>query len=164
DYTYSNYFIGRTASFANDGTVVNNAGVAAQQIMIRDGGLKLRIDQYEFLQGRSQDWVAAINLTSTLPKAILPLSVPLKLFLDIGSFSEAWNANAETGKFLYVGGLQLSVVKGIVNIYVPLVYSNDFKTYLKTLPQQNTLTKKITFSIDLHRVTAKKLAGKHLPF
>jgi hypothetical protein len=34
DYTYSNYFIGRTASFANDGTVVNNAGIAAQQIMI----------------------------------------------------------------------------------------------------------------------------------
>jgi hypothetical protein len=108
--------------------------------------------------------VAAINLTTTLPKAILPLPLPLKLFLDIGSFSEAWKAGGETGKFLYVGGFQLSFIKGLVNIYVPLVYSNDFKTYLKTLPEQNTLAKKITFSIDLHRVTAKKLAGNYLPF
>ncbi len=163
DYTYSNYFIGRTASFANDGSVAPNNGLSAQQIMVRDGGLKLRIDQYEFLQGRSQDWVAALNFTSALPKAILPIPVPLKLFLDVGTYAESWKEGAETSRFLYIGGLQLSLVKNTVNIYMPIVYSNEFKTYLKTLPEQNTFVKRLTFSIDLHRFGVNKPFQKIFP-
>ncbi len=164
DYTYSNYFLGRTASFANEGSVYQNAGLAAQQIMIKDGGLKLRVDQYEFLQGRSKDWVSAINLTSTLPNGSLPFQLPIKLFLDVGTFSEAWQTGAETSAFLFVGGLQLSLLKNLVNVYAPLVYSADFKTYLKALPEQNTFGKRLTFSIDLHRWNGQKLFGKLFPY
>jgi len=164
DYTYSNYFFGRSASYANDGSVYKNGGFAAQQIMIRDGGLKLRLDQYEFLQGRSQDWVSAINLTTTLPGGIFPFAVPLKLFLDVGTFSEAWKAGAETSTFLYVGGLQLSILKNAIAIYAPLVYSADFKTYLKALPEQNTFGKRLTFSINLHQLNGQKMFGKLFPY
>lgn len=157
DYTYSNYFFGRTASYANENVVKPNGGLAAQQIMVRDGGMKLRIDQYDFLQGRSEDWVAAINLNTSLPPKLFPVKLPLKLFLDFGTYAEAWKEDPPTSRILYVGGLQFSLLKDIVNVYVPVLYSSDFRTYLKTLPEQNTLGKKITFSIDLHRVTTSKL-------
>jgi hypothetical protein len=164
DFTYSNYFVGRTASFGNDESVSKNNGLAAQQIMIRDGAMKLRIDQYEFLQGRSDDWVAAMSFNTSLPKNIFPIAIPLKLFLDVGTFSEAWKSDPQTSKFLYVGGLQLSLIKNIVNIYAPLIYSSDFKTYLKTLPEQNKFGKKITFSIDIHRITKQTFLGNTFSF
>ncbi len=164
DYTYSNYFLGRTASFGNDASIRKNSGLAAQQVMIRDGAMKLRIDQYEFLQGRSEDWVAAMNFTTTLPKNIFPIPIPLKLFLDVGTFSEAWKNDAQTSRFLYVGGLQLSLLKNIINIYAPIIYSNDFKTYLKTLPEQNKFAKKITFSIDIQRISKQTVFGNSFAF
>ncbi len=163
DYTYNSYFLGRTASYANDDAVDRNSGLAAQQIAIRDGGLKLRIDQYEFLQGRSEKWVASLNLNTSIPKSLLPIPVPVKLFADIGSYAEAWKEEPETGKFLYVAGLELSLIKDIVHIYLPVFYGNEFRTYLKTLPGQNSLRRRLTFSIDLKRITGKNLLGHTYP-
>jgi len=157
DFTYSNYFVGRTASSSNsDDAVVRNKGLGAHQIMIRDGAFKLRFDQYEFLQGRSEDWVAAANLTTSIPKKILPF-IPLKLFLDIGSYAEAWDAKATGSRFLYVGGLQLSVLNNLINIYAPIVYSNEFKEYVK-LDKLNFL-KRLSFSIDLQQIQLKRITN-----
>ena len=99
DYTYGNYFIGRTASYALEKESIKNEGIAAQQIMIRDGGLKMRIDQYDFVQGRSDNWVAALNLNSTLPNHLFPIDLPIRLFFDFGTYSEAWQSNPPTNKF-----------------------------------------------------------------
>lgn len=164
DFTYSNYFVGRSASVANDNSTISNAGLAAQQIMIRDGGFKLRLDQYHFLQGRSQQWVAALNFNTSLPPQLLPFKIPLKAFLDIGSFAEAWEEDATISRFLYVGGLQLSLFKNVLNIYTPLVYSKDFKDNLKTSPEQNKFFKKLTFSIDFNQLTLKNLSNNQFSF
>jgi len=142
DYTYSNYFIGR-----NEFT-----GSLSQQIMVRDGGLKLRTDLFQGIQGRSDDWVAALNFTSSLPHGFLPPQIPLKIFLDIGSYSDAWHANAPTSKFLYTAGLQLSLFHDLLNVYAPLFYSSDFRNSLKTVPEENTFLKKLSFSIDLQNL------------
>jgi hypothetical protein len=158
DYTYSNYFIGRTASFANDpGAVVKNRGLGAQQIMIRDGAFKLRLDQYDFLQGRSDNWIAAINFNTSLPKNILPFELPLKLFADIGTFSQAWEKGSNTSRFLFVSGVQLSLFRELVNIYAPILYSNEFRDNLKSIPDQNTFFKRLTFSINVQSVNTRKL-------
>jgi hypothetical protein len=164
DYTYSNYFLGRTASYANDASVVKNSGLAAQQIMIRDGGLKLRLDQYEFLQGRSDDWVAAVNFSTTLPEKLFPIKLPVKLFFDAGTFAQAWEKNETISRFLYVGGLQLSLFRNVVNIYAPIVYSNEFRDNLKTLPEQNTFFKRLTFSIDFNQLSPRNLTGNKFSF
>lgn len=157
DFTYSNYFVGRTASSGNaDDAVVKNKGLGAHQIMIRDGAFKLRFDQYEFLQGRSENWVAAANLTTSIPKKILPF-IPLKLFLDIGSYAEAWEAGATGSRFLYVGGLQLSVIHNLINIYAPIVYSNEFKEYVKL--DKLTFFKRLSFSIDLRQIQLKRITN-----
>lgn len=164
DYTYGTYFIGRTASYAADASVVENNGLAAQQILLRDGGFKLRLDAFEFLQGRSENWVAALNLNTTLPRTLLPAFIPLKLFLDIGTYAEAKGQDAIGSRILYVGGLQLSLLRNAINIYAPVVYSAPFRDNLKTLPEQNTFLKRLTFSIDLGQLSLQRLTRNKFSF
>ncbi len=153
DYTYSNYFIGRNEF----------EGFASQQIMMRDGGLKLRTDVFQNLQGRSDNWVAAMNFNTTLPASIIPKQVPLKVFFDIGTYADAWGNSAPTSKFLYVGGLQLSLIKNIINIYAPLIYSSDFSSQLKSLSTENNFFKKISFSIDIQNINLRRI-NRNIPF
>ena len=154
DYTYSNYFIGRNES----------QGFSAQQIMMRDGGLKIRTDLFQDLQGRSDNWVASINLNTTLPGNVIPTALPLRVFLDIGTYAEAWKKDATTSRFLFVGGLQLSLLKELINIYVPVIYSKEFRDNLKTVPEENKFLKKISFNIDIHRLNLRRLTGNKVPF
>ncbi len=163
DYTYSNYFIGRSASVANGAGPIANKGLGAQQIMIRDGGLKMILDEYDHLQGRSENWVAAVNLTSTLPGSIFPERFPLKLFLDIGTYAEAWKNDPPTSRFLYTAGLQLSLLKNVLNVYLPVFYSSDFKNELKSTYPTNRLLKSISFSIDIQNFNLGKI-NKNLDF
>jgi len=153
DYTYSNYFIGR-----NEYT-----GFASQQIMQRDGDLKIRVPSFPWLEGRSDNWVSSLNLTSTLPISIVPQWLPLKVFLGVGTYADAWKGDALTSRFLYVGGLQLSLFHDILNFYAPIFYSSDFSNQLKTLPDQNTFWKKISFSIDVQNIHLRKIF-RNIPF
>ena len=153
DYTYGNYFIGRNE--AN--------GFASQQIMMRDGGLKIRTDLFQNLQGRSDDWVASVNLNSTIPQ-LFPIKIPVKVFLDAGTYAEAWDKQANNNRFIYVAGLQLSLFKDLLNIYAPLLLSKEFRDNLKTVPEENKFVKRISFSIDVQRVNLRRLAGNKFPF
>jgi hypothetical protein len=151
DYTYSNYFIGRSEFI----------GLASQQIMERDGNVHLRTDLFQGLQGRSDNWVASLNLRTTLPRQIVPEWLPLKLFFDAGTYAEAWTDNPPTSHFLYAGGFELDLLHDVLRIYAPLVYSSDFSNQLKTVPDQNSFWKKISFSIDLGNIDLHKIiAGK----
>lgn len=154
DYTYSNYFIGRNES----------EGTASQQIMMRDGGLKIRTDLFQDLQGRSDNWIASLNLNTTLPTSIVPKFLPLRLFLDIGTYAPAWKKGSSKSRFLYVGGLQVSIIKGLINVYAPLLYSKEFGDNLKTVPDENKFLRKISFSIDLQRLNMRRLTGNKFPF
>lgn len=150
DYTYSNYFLGRTASSSYVNTPVENDGLAAQQIMIPNtGGLKFRLDPAASVQGKSENWITAVNLNTTLPNNLFPVKLPVKIFFDVGTYAEAWRENTLGSRFLYIGGVQLSLFKNVLNVYVPLIYSKDFKEYLRTDKEANQFLKKITFSIDI---------------
>lgn len=154
DYTYSNSFIGRNKS----------EYFLSQQIMLRDGGLKLRTDLFQDLQGRSDNWVSSINFNTTLPEKLFPVRIPVRIFLDIGTYAEAWKKEAATSRFLYVGGLQLSLFKNLLNIYAPLIYSSEFKDNLKTVPNENKFFQRLSFSIDLHRFDLRRITGYKVPF
>ncbi len=156
DYLYEDYFIGRSATYALDRPSVPNQGYSAQQIMNRDGGLKLRIDDLDYLQGKSSDWVSALNFNTSLPAGLFPFPVPIRIFFDVGTYSEAWQNNPPTSKFLYTGGIQLSLFKNVLNIYAPLIYSSDFKPAFSALPYG----RRITFSIDIQNLRYKKFIRK----
>lgn len=158
DYTYSNYFLGRTASSAYGDIPIKNGGLAAQQLMLQNtGGLKFRMDKYDYLKGVSENWIAAINLSTTLPEKLFPVKIPLKVFFDAGTYAEAWEKDPLTPRILYTAGLQLSLFKDVLTIYAPLFYSGDFRNTLKTDPEQNKFSKKIFFSINLENISIKKL-------
>jgi hypothetical protein len=159
DYTYSDYFIGRNKF----------EGLPSQQIMMRDGGFKVRTDLLASKVGKTDDWLIAVNFTSPVPTGINPLSllpvkIPLKVFVDIGTYAEAWKKDAEGDRFLFDGGLQLSLLKNTVNIYLPLIYSKVYKDYIQsTLEKKNRLFKTISFNIDISNFSLKKI-DRRLPF
>jgi len=158
DYTYSNYFIGRS-EFDK---------FSSQQILIRDGGFKVRTDLLSNKIGKTDNWLMAANFTSPIPRAINPLSVlpfrlPIKMFLDIGTYAEAWKKNAPTGRFVYDAGLQLSLFRNVVNIYVPILYSNVYKDYVNSTIVEKKFWKNISFSIDLQNINLKRLVPQ-IPF
>ncbi|HXB93893.1 MAG TPA: hypothetical protein VNU70_02005, partial [Puia sp.] len=153
DYTYSGYFIGRNEF----------SGGASQQIMDRDGNLPLRTDLFQALQGRSDNWVAAIDFRSTFPRFLVPEWLPLKAFFNAGTYAEAWGTTPPTSRFLYVAGLEIDLLRDVVRIYAPLFYSSDFSGQLKTVPDQNTFWKKLSFTINLQNIDFSKLFG-NMPF
>lgn len=151
DYSYSNYFVGRNEF----------QGTSSQQIMIRDGGFKVRSDLLSNKIGKTDDWLTALNLTSDFPKIInplqvLPVQIPLKVFLDVGTYTEAWQNNPSTGKFIYDAGLQISLYKNLVNIYFPLLYSKIYSNYFKSTIPENRFWKTISFSIDIQNFQLDK--------
>lgn len=152
DYTYSNYFIGRNEF----------EGWQNQQIMQRDGFFKVRTDLLSNKIGKTDNWLMAFNFNGDIPDAInilsaLPIKIPLKFFVDIGTYADAWNENPATGKFLYDAGLQLSFAKGLVNIYVPILYSKVYKDYFNSTLGNKKFWKNISFSIDIQQLQINKL-------
>jgi hypothetical protein len=153
DYTYSDYFIGRNKF----------EGIASQQIMVRDGGFKVRTDLLADKVAKTDDWLLAANFNTTIPSSInpltmLPVKIPLKIFLDIGTYAEAWKQKAENDRFLYDAGLQISFLKETFNIYVPLIYSSVYRDYLQsTIQKKERFRKKISFSIDISNFSFRKI-------
>ena len=151
DYTYSNYFVARNEF----------EGARSQQIMIRDGGFKVRTDLLSNKVGKTDNWLAALNLNSDLLTSMKFFpnqsgTNSLKLFLDIGTYAEAWDKNSFTGKFLYDAGLQISLLKNLVNVYIPVLYSKIYRDYYKSTIPKDRFLKTISFSIDIQNFRLNK--------
>lgn len=151
DYTYSNYFVGRNKF----------EGWASQQIMIRDGAFKVRTDLLSDKVGQTDNWLAAANFTTGIPDkfdplSVLPFKIRLKAFADIGTYAEAWDKDANSGRFVFDAGLQLSLLKETVNVYFPLFYSNVFKDYYRSYLGNNHFWKTVSFSIDFNTLRHNK--------
>jgi len=153
DYTYSDYFAGRNKF----------QGFQSQQIMVRDGGFKVRTDLLASKVAKTDDWLMAANFSTTIPSGInplnlLPIKIPLKFFFDIGTYAEAWKQKAETDRFLFDAGFHIPLLKETVNIYIPLIYSTVYGDYFKsTIAKKERFWKKISFSIDISNFSFRKI-------
>ncbi|MBA2501021.1 MAG: M1 family metallopeptidase [Chitinophagaceae bacterium] len=154
DYTYSDYFVGRNEF----------EGFANQQMMIRDGGFKVRTDLLAEKTGKTDDWLMAVNFSTTIPESInplqvLPVKIPLKIYADAGTYAGAWEKDAESDRFLFNAGLQISLFKNVLNIYMPVLYSNVYKDYIQsTIDKKGRFFKTISFSIDFSQVKTSSLS------
>ena len=152
DYTYSDYFVGRNEF----------EGLASQQIMMRDGGFKVRTELLADKIGKTDNWLMAINFSTSIPSNInplnvLPVKIPLKLFVDIGTYSDVWEKNSTEDRFLFDAGLHIPLFKETVNIYIPLLYSKVYKDYIKsTLDKKNRFLKTISFAINIADLNLRK--------
>ena len=145
DYTYQNYFAGRN----------EYEGIASQQIMMRDGGFKVRTDRLSNKVGKSDDWLLAVNATIDVPDRLnilhlLPVKIPLRIFADIGTHAGAWKSDEGEPRLLFDAGLQLSLLRSTFNIYIPLWYGKVYRDYFRSVPD-NGFLQRISFSIDIHR-------------
>jgi hypothetical protein len=145
DYTYSHYFLGRNEF----------EGAASQQIAMRDGGFKFRTDLKSPEVGKSDNWLIALNLSSSVPNninplSILPVKIPLKVYADLGTYAEAWDQNSTEDRFLFDAGLQLSVLKDFLNIYIPVIHSKVFKEYYNSYLSKPRFWKSISFAINFY--------------
>ncbi len=145
DYTYSTYFTGRN-QFDK---------FSSYQILQRDGFFKFRTDLLANKIGRTDNWISSINLVSDVPNAInplqaLPIKVPLKLFVDIGTYAEVWKKNNTDQKFIFDAGISLSLFKGLIELYAPLLYSKPFAEYSQQLWGKKRSFKNYAFSINFN--------------
>jgi hypothetical protein len=150
DYTYSNYLIGRNAF----------NGWKSQQIAMRDGGFKIKTDLLSNKIGKSDDWLIAVNFTTSIPDEInpttlMPLKIPLKIFADVGAYSTATNNTKNKKQILFNAGIQIDVLKTI-HIYIPLIYSKEYDDYLKSMYTKKRFLKSVSFSIDLLWLNPRK--------
>lgn len=135
DYRYDGLYLGRGARAGN---------WAEQQLGRRQGGFRAPISP-AFGFGRSNTYLAAVNLDADLPLRELPL--PLVAFFDGGYYGAKATANDPVGgEFNWVGGAGLSVFQGRVGVYLPLIADPDTRDLLK---QRGSLLDRLSFRLSL---------------
>ena len=144
DYTYSGYFVGRNET----------SGWMAQQMMERDGFFKiLTANLAGFSVGLSDNWLSALNLAADIPdnyNFLKSFNGTVKLFFDIGTYSDLWSDVPPAGRFLYDAGIQVSLFRSLVNVYIPVLYSKVYKDRYSAISNgQSYFWKTVSFNINL---------------
>ena len=154
DYRYDDFFFGRTET----------EGIWSQQVSPwREGGMKVPFGS-PFSEGRSNDFIFAVNLKADLPQD-LPLKLPLKPYFDIGYYNDARPISSDLtfGDQLWLqGGFALEFGKGIVGIYLPVLHSKNLRGEAGLLDAsgRDNFWKRISFSINMHALNPWKFADK----
>lgn len=137
DYLFESNFIGRNVY----------RGLAFSQFADVDGALKVWSPL-----GQSPEWLISANIKS--PQIFI---LPVKLFADV-AVCDGRALNTEL--FLWDLGINIPIVKDIIDVYVPLVYSNDIKTTMK-LNNVKTINT-VRFTINIHKLVAKNFIKDNL--
>ncbi len=143
DYLYNDFYIGRN----------EQANFAGRQISKSDGFFKVNTPLNAIETGQTVDWLLAFNLKVDFPIKY----VPLKLFLDLGySFDNHLNPSnlLPIKGFQYDGGFMLSFWDEGFEVYFPLFYSKEYKTYFKSNAPK--FGQRITFLLDMHKLELHK--------
>lgn len=149
DYLYDGSYQGRSAL----------DHIWAQQLStIQEGGFKIPVHNGV---GRSDDWLAAINLKTDLPLPYLPI----RLFFDAGlipNYNQS-ATNISSKKLLYDGGIEVYLSKDICSVYFPIIMSGDFRDYLNnTFGHKNVFVRSISFTVHLENINWLKLPQRLL--
>lgn len=143
DYKFDYYYFGRAEA----------RGIMSQQFYESDGNFKVLTPI-----GQTNRWLMALNL-----KASLPGPIPIKPFFDMGIHRDIITI-ANTGeqiksvKFNYSGGIMLSVINDVFEIYFPIFHSKDIKNYLAF--NQLKWYNQIRFNINLLELKPKRIREK----
>ncbi|XZF16051.1 M1 family metallopeptidase [Chitinophagaceae bacterium MMS25-I14] len=147
DYLYDDQYLGRS----------ERDGFSGRELSMREGGFKIPTLFQNPVIGRSDDWLASLNLKTDLPLGRLPV----RLFLDIGTFANAASLNPSGDKVLYDGGVEVYFpLYNLFSVYVPLVMSKDFKDYMKSIYGDKQFSHSIVFTINLQNFNILKLPRK----
>ncbi|MEI8136359.1 MAG: hypothetical protein WCH21_03430, partial [Bacteroidota bacterium] len=137
DYLFESNFIGRN----------EYSGFGFSQFSEKDGAMKVWTPL-----GQTPNWLISVNLKS--PKIFI---LPLKVFADV-IVCDGRALNKEP--FLWDAGLNITVIKDIVEVYIPVIYSDDVKKMLElnNVTRLNT----IRFTFNIHKLVPKNLIKDNL--
>ncbi|MFA6923947.1 MAG: M1 family metallopeptidase [Bacteroidales bacterium] len=129
DYTFDNYYLGRS----------DYSGLASQQFTETDGAFKINTPI-----GQTNDWLASLNVKTSIPGIL-----PLKLYADIGTYSHAGKLFPDSKKIIYNGGIDLTVIPNICEVYFPVFWSSDIENQMKAINSVK-YSEKIRFTLYLN--------------
>lgn len=134
DYTYSEIF---SARYETD-----NDKVFAHQFIPEHGAFSVYTPH-----GQTDEWLVAVNLTSSLP--LIPEKIPLKIYANVASFGNFMPIEGydDLDKVEWEAGAKLSLFRGMIDLYFPLVMSSDLQNFTDDLT--NGYFERVRFSLKL---------------
>lgn len=130
DYRFDDLYFGR-----------NKGDGYEQQLEVRQGGFRAPVSPV-FTWGRSNDYLAAVNLD-----ADLPLPLPLSVYLDAGAYGFRPTTESEaTTEINWVAGLSVNIVDQRLRLFVPLL--TDERTG-RLLDQRGNIFERLAIQISL---------------
>jgi hypothetical protein len=132
DYRFDEVYLGRTES----------TGFLSQQVAVADGGFKMRTDGVQPELGGSGSWLLALNV-----KVPLPFFSPLFVFGDAGFAPGDGNYQ----DFQFDAGIGFTLIPEMVEVYLPLFFSNDMKLNLNTTDFYDQWYKRISFTLNINQ-------------
>ncbi len=157
DYRYDNFYFGRT----------EYSGFWSQQVSPwQEGGMKVPFGS-PFQEGRSNDFIFAVNLKADLPQD-LPLKLPLKPYFDFGYYNDSRPISSDLSfndQVWWQGGFMLEIGKDIVGVYFPVISSQNIRgeAGLYDVSGRSSYWKKISFSLNLNALNPWDLPDKIIP-
>lgn len=130
DYLFDYNYVGRNVS----------DGFGYSQFTETDGAMKVPV-----LFGYGRYWMAGLNVKS--PKLFI---LPVKIFADVVATD---GRDLLKEKFLWDAGLNVTVLDGILDVYFPMLYSDDIR---RTLDLNNVSRgNRIRFTLNIHKLVPK---------
>ena len=142
-YNGSDDYLFETNFFARNET----SGLGYSQFTEKDGALKIPV-----LYGNSSQWMANLNLKS--PQLFI---LPVKVFVDVMATD---GRNLKNEQILWDTGLNITLIKDIIEVYIPVLYSQDIKEQLDL----NKVSKanRIRFTLNIHKLVPKDFIKNNL--
>ena len=98
--------------------------------------------------GAYRDWIVALNISIDFP---IPL--PLKIYGDLGTTTDfkkdIKNVYDLNSSFSYDAGICLSLIKNVVEVYFPLVRSEEIQKYLEANDAKYAEQIRFVFNLNL---------------
>ncbi len=139
DYLYDQVYLGRN----------EQQGLLSKQIALREGGFKIKTQLLSDPIGQNSNWLTAINLRTDLP---IKLPLKFQLFVDAATYAGAASMNSSSKKAIYDAGIELHLFKEMINVYFPLLMSDDLQQYIKSTYTKNRFLQTISFSFNIDRI------------
>lgn len=136
DFVYDDLLFGRNEL----------SGFFSQQTQVRHGGFKIPLGSVGF----ADDYLISANLKSTIWSKI-----PVKAYFNLGYGRNSNSLIPWSEKVLAEGGLALVIVPEKFEVYLPLVYSDDFQSRINV--NGLSLLQRVSFLLDIDGLNPVKL-------
>ncbi len=131
DYSYNHFFINRAAQ----------NGFYSRQLSMNSGGFKTALSS-SYSIGQSNKFVASANF-----RFDLPIKMFIKPYFDIGIYGDLPTlSDGYKNKILYSSGLVFQIIKDKMEVYLPILNSNEIENIYK---ESGSFFNRISFLLDL---------------